>query len=113
MHANNYPPSRVSIHPQDRRPASTLDMAASPQDDSNPDSDAIMRFAELLMVTLVSRSKAYELMNPKSPYYDVTFPVGFPLYDSPRSPKAWYRSEALAWVAGRAKKHKTRQEHAA
>ncbi len=70
----------------------------------------IVRFRELLRVTQVGRSKAYELMNPKSPGFDPDFPTGFPLFDSPRSPKVWYRHEAIAWVEGRANKQRQFQK---
>lgn len=72
--------------------------------------EPIVRFRELLKVTQVGRSKAYELMNPKSPGFDPDFPIGFPLFDSPRSPKAWYRHEAIAWVEGRANKQRQFQK---
>ena len=66
----------------------------------------IIRFRELLSITQVGRSKAYLLMNPKSSEFDPDYPTGFPLFDSPRSPKAFYRHEAIAWVEGRANKQR-------
>lgn len=64
----------------------------------------IVLLAELLEITKVGKSKAYRLMNPKKPDYDPEFPTGFPLFDSPRSPKAYWRCEAIAWVQGRSRK---------
>lgn len=63
-----------------------------------------IRFRRLLEITQVSRSKYYELTNPSHANYDPSFPVGFPIYDSPNSPLAWYRNDAEAWVARRSKK---------
>ena len=64
----------------------------------------VLRFVELLLLTKVGKSKAYELMNPKSPGFDPDYPTGFPLFDSPRSPKVYWRHEAMAWLHGRSKK---------
>jgi hypothetical protein len=69
----------------------------------------VLRFAELLAITKVRKSKAYDLMNPKSPGYDPDFPTGFPLFDSPRSPKGYWRHEAMAWLEGRS--NKFRNQH--
>lgn len=68
--------------------------------------EPIIRFHELLSITKVGRSKAYLLMNPKSSEFDPDYPTGFPLFDSPRSPKAFYRHEAIAWIEGRANKQR-------
>lgn len=51
-----------------------------------------LRFKELLRVTRVSKSKAYELFKK-----DPAFPKGAPLYDSKNSPKVYLVSDALAW----------------
>lgn len=87
------------------------------RDETRPDEmwrryveEPIVRFHGLLKVTQVGRSKAYELMNPKNPGFDPDFPTGFPLFDSPRSPKVWYRHEAIAWVEGRANKQRQNQK---
>jgi predicted DNA-binding transcriptional regulator AlpA len=66
----------------------------------------VLRFAELLQLTKVRKSKAYDLMNPKSPGFDPEYPTGFPLFDSPRSPRVYWRHEAIAWLDGRSKKFK-------
>ena len=63
----------------------------------------ILRFKEMLKVTCVSRSKAYELMKT-----DDAFPKGVSLYDSKRSPKVYRVSDALAWIEMRTKKSHAR-----
>lgn len=92
------------------------DTADSSMQESHPNDnwqryveEPIIRFRELLRITRVGRSKAYLLMNPKSIGFDPDYPTGFPLFDSPRSPKAFYRHEAIAWVEKRA--NKQRQIH--
>ncbi|OOG51258.1 hypothetical protein B0E50_00590 [Rhodanobacter sp. C01] len=72
--------------------------------------EPVIRFRELLSITRVGRSKAYTLMNPQSPGFDPDYPTGFPLFDSPRSPKAFYRHEAIAWIEGRANKKRQFQK---
>lgn len=64
----------------------------------------VLDFQELIKFTKVGRSSAYKLMNPDDPAFDPDFPSGFPLFDSPRSPKVYWRHEALAWLEGRDKK---------
>ena len=66
--------------------------------------DLVLRFAELLNLTKVKKSKAYAMMNPKDPGFDPDFPSGFPLFDTPRSPKVYWRHEAVAWLEGRSSK---------
>lgn len=58
-----------------------------------------LRFKELLRVTQVRKSKAYELIRS-----DDSFPKGVPLYDGRNSPKFYWTHEALAWVESRAAK---------
>jgi predicted DNA-binding transcriptional regulator AlpA len=64
-----------------------------------------LRFKEMLKVTRVSKSKAYELIKK-----DPAFPKGIPLYDSERSPKIYRVSDALAWIEMRSKQSLTKQE---
>lgn len=71
--------------------------------------EPILRFSEFLGVVKVGRSKAYDLMNPKSPRHDPEFPTGFPLFDSPRSPKGYWRHEAIAWARDRSNKFRNQQ----
>lgn len=66
--------------------------------------EPILRFSEFIRLVKVGRSKAYNLTNPKSPEYDPEFPTGFPLFDSPRSPKGYWRHEGIAWARGRSNK---------
>lgn len=63
-----------------------------------------LRFKELLKVTRVSRSKAYELMKS-----DSDFPKGIPLYDGFQSPKIYLTHEAMAWVESRATKFRNQK----
>lgn len=74
-------------------------------DTGNP----VLRFAELLSLTKVGKSKAYSMMNPKDPGFDPGYPTGFPLFDSPRSPKVYWRHEAMAWLEGRSNKFRNQQ----
>lgn len=71
--------------------------------------EPILRFSEFLRVVKVGRSKAYDLMNPKSSAHDPEFPTGFQLFDSPRSPKGYWRHEAIAWARGRSNKFRNQQ----
>ena len=74
-----------------------------------------LRFADLLKVTRVGRSAAYEKMKPGHRNFDPKFPVGAPLFDSKNSPKFWWYHEALAWNQGRAaitRKHTPTKESA-
>ena len=63
----------------------------------------ILRFFELLKVTRVSRTKAYELMKS-----DPDFPKGIPLYDQ-GSTKFYWTHEAIAWIESRAAKFHTNE----
>ena len=81
-----------------------VDFQAHTDERGSPTGSPVLRFAELLQLTKVGKSKAYDLMNPKSPGFDPDYPTGFPLFDSPRSPKAYWRHEAMAWLEGRSKK---------
>lgn len=60
-----------------------------------------LRFKEMLKVTRVSKSKAYELIKQ-----DPAFPKGIPLYDSERSPKIYRLTDALAWIEMRSNKRR-------
>jgi len=70
----------------------------------------VLRFSELLAMTKVGKSKAYDLMNPDSESHDPDYPTGFPLFDSPRSPKVYWRHEAIAWIEGRYNKFKQKPQ---
>ena len=60
-----------------------------------------MDFDRLLGETNLSRSKAYELLNPAHENFDLIFPQGVPLYDSERSPRFWWSHEVVAWLKQR------------
>jgi predicted DNA-binding transcriptional regulator AlpA len=68
-----------------------------------PDGPAL-RFAQLLKVTGMGRSKAYEVMKS-----DPEFPQGIPLFDSDRSPRFWWTEQVLTWMRGREAKFKRQQ----
>ena len=55
-----------------------------------------LNFKELMRVTKVGRSKAYELMKS-----DPHFPIGTPLYDAPNSPRIFSTIQAAAWLERR------------
>ena len=63
-----------------------------------------LRFNELLKVTKVRKSKAYQLMKT-----DPTFPQGAPLYDGDQSPMIYRTEEAVAWVNSRFAKRRTKR----
>ena len=63
-----------------------------------------LSFAELLTVTKVGSSKAYELKNPKHPGFDPLYPKGFPLFDSSNSPRVFWTHHAAHWLFGRSSK---------
>ena len=66
----------------------------------------VLRFQEMLKVTRVRKTKAYELMKS-----DPDFPKGIPLYDSGgRSPKFYWTREAVAWNEMRAMKFRNHQD---
>lgn len=66
----------------------------------------VVRTQGFFKITGVSRTRGYEMWNRKSPYWDPEFPVGFPLYDSPNSPKVFWVHEALAWLQARSNQHR-------
>ena len=70
------------------------------------DGKPIVRMREFLKIVGVSRTRAYEKWNPKSPYWDPEFPVGFPLYDSPQSPRVFWVHEGFNWVQARSNQHR-------
>ena len=83
---------------------------ANTDERGNEEVSPVLRFSELLMMTKVRKSKAYDLMDPDSEGHDPDYPTGFPLFDSPRSPKVYWRHEAVAWLEGRYNKFKLKNE---
>lgn len=59
-----------------------------------------IRLPDLLKMTGLCRSTVYNLMNPKSKYFDPSFPNSVGLTPNGRS-KAWSRAEVEAWMLGR------------
>ena len=64
-----------------------------------------LSFKELLRVTKVGRSKAYQLMNVRHKKHDPQYPSGTPLYDTPNSPRIFSTIQAAAWLERRGLKH--------
>lgn len=62
-----------------------------------------LRLSDVLKITSVSRSKAYELMKT-----DPDFPKGIPLYDGANSPKFYWAHEVAAWVMKRDAKYRSK-----
>ena len=64
-----------------------------------------LSFKELLRVTKVRRSKAYQLMNARHKKHDPHYPSGTPLYETPNSPRIFSTHQAAAWLERRGFKH--------
>lgn len=65
----------------------------------------VLRFSELLTIVKGSKSKLRDVMSPVSKNHDPSFPKGFPLYDSPSSPKLYWKHEVIAWLEARSNKY--------
>ncbi|WP_366090039.1 AlpA family phage regulatory protein [uncultured Dechloromonas sp.] len=63
----------------------------------------LIRLAELLLLLACSRSTVYLRLDPKSPYYDPSFPRPIKLsgHANGRGAVAWVESEVEAWIAER------------
>lgn len=63
----------------------------------------LIRLAELLLLLACSRSTVYLRLDPKSPYYDPSFPRPIKLsgHTNGRGAVAWVESEVEAWIAER------------
>lgn len=61
----------------------------------------IIRLSRVEELTGLQRSSIYNRMNPKSRYYDPTFPGQFSLGETGNSAVGWYEDEVLHWVAQR------------
>ena len=59
-----------------------------------------LRMSDLEEKIGLRRSSIYNLMNPKSKYFDPTFPKPVKLTDNGRS-KRWCRLEVEAWMLSR------------
>ncbi|MDN8007020.1 AlpA family phage regulatory protein [Burkholderia multivorans] len=62
----------------------------------------IIRLSRVEELTGLQRSSIYNRMNPKSRYYDPTFPSQFSLSETGSGAVGWYEDEILHWVAQRA-----------
>lgn len=56
---------------------------------------------QLLKISGLTRSKSYEIENPKHPHFDKDFPEGFRLFDSPNAKKVYWYSEVIEWLRKR------------
>lgn len=61
----------------------------------------IIRLSRVEELTGLQRSSIYNRMNPKSKYYDPTFPCQFSLSETASGAVGWYELDVLAWVAAR------------
>lgn len=61
----------------------------------------IIRLSRVEELTGLQRSSIYNRMNPKSRYYDPTFPGQFSLGETASGAVGWYEDEVLHWVAQR------------
>ena len=64
---------------------------------TNP-TDSMLRLAQVLLITGLKKSTIYNLLNPRSPYFDQAFPrqrkIG-------KRAVGWLASEVFQWVASR------------
>ncbi|WP_170587561.1 AlpA family phage regulatory protein [uncultured Ruegeria sp.] len=58
--------------------------------------ERILRRPEVELVTGISRSTIYEKMNPKSAYFDASFPT--PVRLGPKS-VGWKETEIQSWIS--------------
>ncbi len=58
----------------------------------------ILRLKQVLEITGLSRSTVYDLLNPKSPRHDASFPRSIQLT---QSSVGWIASEINAWIESR------------
>lgn len=58
----------------------------------------ILRLKQVLELTGLSRSTVYDLLNPKSPRHDASFPRSIQLT---QSSVGWIASEVNAWIESR------------
>ena len=61
----------------------------------------IIRLSRVEELTGLQRSSIYNRMNPKSRYYDPSFPCQFSLSETAGGAVGWYEGEVLAWVTRR------------
>lgn len=62
----------------------------------------VARLARVCELTGLSRSSIYNRMDPRSPYYDATFPRSFSLSTTGNGAIGWNEEEVQAWVASQA-----------
>ncbi|WEY37774.1 AlpA family phage regulatory protein [Paraburkholderia sp. SUR17] len=82
----------------------TLDEAQTERSDTDSQvrkRGRIIRLSRVEELTGLQRSSIYNRMNPKSRYYDPTFPGQFSLSETAGGAVGWYEDEVLHWVAQR------------
>ncbi|ARL38798.1 hypothetical protein BOC49_20800 [Burkholderia pseudomallei] len=62
----------------------------------------VARLKRVCELTGLSRSSVYYRMDPRSRYYDETFPRSFSLSSTANGAIGWNEEEVLAWVAAQA-----------
>lgn len=62
---------------------------------NNQSAIQMLRVKEVVHTTGISRSSIYELLNPKSPRYDPTFPKSIKISVSA---VGWFQHEINAWL---------------
>ena len=61
--------------------------------------DRIIRIHALCWLVGLSKSSIYARIDPKSPYYDETFPVGFKIGNGGRArARGWHESDVIQWI---------------
>lgn len=82
----------------------TVDEAQAGSSDANSEMrkrGRVIRLSRVEELTGLQRSSIYNRMNPKSRYYDPTFPGQFSLGETGNGAVGWYEDEVLHWVAQR------------
>lgn len=71
---------------------------------NHPSPYQMIRMKQLILITGLSRSTIYNLMDSKSPHYDSTFPKSIQLTNTA---VAWLLTEVNEWIASRIKASRT------
>lgn len=77
----------------------TPEVASAPAVPLNSQTPTVLRLKQVIERIGLRRSSVYALMNPKSPYFDPTWPRPFKLG---ASSVGWLDSEISAWITQRA-----------
>ena len=76
-------------------------------------SQAICRLPQLLQLTGLGRSSIYARLDPRSRYYDPSFPRPVPLHGpcQMRGAVGWPLGEVLTWLEAQAAKRESKGAH--